>query len=147
MVSIYRLTSCARLSGRRFIVMGKRNCFAPVTSACSGGAAFIRPFQPFGVDEKVGTCCFPLEKARIRAASRENRSVLRLHMIRRYFTFSRPLSGFSSHFCNTLFGTHCPPPRRFFPIIAQHFGFVNPENNIQNGFFIPVSPFLAKSGN
>ena len=147
MVSIYRLTSCARLSGRRFIVMGKRNCFAPVTSACSGGAASVRPFHPFGVGEKGGTCCFPLEKARIRTAFREKRSVLRLHMIQRYFTFLRPLSGFLSHCCNTFFGTHCPPPRHFFPIIAQDFDFVNPKNNIQNGFFTPVSPFLSKSGN
>ena len=81
--------------------MGKRNCFAPVTFARSG--ASVRPFSPFDGDNQGGICCFPLEKARIRAASRENRSVFQLHMMRRYFTFSRPISGFSSHFCNTHF--------------------------------------------
>ena len=40
--------------------------------------------------------------------------------------------------------THCPPLRHFFPIIAQHFEFVNPPNNIQNGFFTPVPPFFSK---
>jgi len=59
------------LSGRRFIVMGKRNCFAPVTFACSGGAASVRPFSAFDGDDPGRTCCFPFEKARIRAASRE----------------------------------------------------------------------------
>ena len=124
--------------------MWKRNCFATVTSACSGGAASVRHFHPFGMGEKGGTCCFPLEIARIRTASGEKRSDLRLHMMHRYFTFLRPLFGFSSHFCNTFFGTHCPPPRRFFPIIAQYFDFVNPENNIQNGFFTSVSHFFSK---
>ena len=83
--------------------MGKRNCFAPVTFSCSGGAASVRPFSPFNGDNQGGICCFPLEKARIRAAFRESRSVFQLHRMRRYFTFSRPLSGFSSHFCNTHF--------------------------------------------
>jgi len=54
--------------------MGKRNCFAPVTFACSGGAASVRPFSPFNGDEQGGTYCFPLEKAHIRAASGEKRS-------------------------------------------------------------------------
>jgi len=90
-------------SGRRFIVMGKRNCFAPVTSACSGGAASVRPFSMFDGDDPYRTYCFPFEKARIRAASGEKHSFFQLHMMRRYFTFSRPLSGFSSHFCNTYF--------------------------------------------
>lgn len=83
--------------------MGKRNCFAPVTFARSGGAASVRPFPPFDGDNQGGIWCFPLEKARIRAALRESRSVSQLHRMRRYFTFLRPLSGFSSHFCNTHF--------------------------------------------
>ena len=100
-VSIFERS--ARLSGRRFIVMGKRNCFAPVTFACSGGAASVRPFSPFDGDDQGGTYCFPFEKAHIRATSREKRSFFKLHMMRRYLTFLRPLSGFSSHFCNTYF--------------------------------------------
>ena len=69
----------------------------------NSGAASVRPFSPFDGDEQGGTCCFPFEKAHIRAAFREKRSFFQLHMMRRYLTFSRPLSGFSSHFCNTYF--------------------------------------------
>ena len=124
--------------------MGKRNCFAPVTFACSGGAASVRPFSPFNGDEQGGTYCFPLEKAHIRAASGEKRSFFKLHMMRRYLTFSRPLSGFSSHFCNTYFRDTLSSSPPLFSNIAQHFEFVNPPNNIQNGFFTQVSHFFSK---
>jgi len=60
--------------------------------------------------------------------------------------FRARFPGFRHISVTLIFGTHRPPPRRFFPIIAQHFDFVNPENTIQNGFFTPVSPFWAKSG-
>ena len=60
--------------------------------------------------------------------------------------FRARFPGFRHISVTLIFGTHRPPSRRFFPIIAQHFDFVNPENTIQNGFFTPVSPFLAKSG-
>ena len=83
--------------------MGKRNCFALVTFACSGGAASVRPFSAFDGDDPDRTYCFPFEKARIRAAFRESRSVFQLHRMLCYFTFLRPHSGFSSHFCNTHF--------------------------------------------
>ena len=52
--------------------------------------------------------------------------------------------GFRHISVTLIFGTHCPHPRHFFPIIAQHFEFVNPTNNIQNGFFTPVSHFFRK---
>ena len=81
--------------------MGKRNCFAPVTFARSG--ASVRLFPPFDGDNQGGIWCFSLEKARIRAAFCESRSVFQLHRMLRYFTFLRPHSGFSSHFCNTHF--------------------------------------------
>jgi len=60
--------------------------------------------------------------------------------------FRARIPGFRHISVTLIFGTHGSPPCRFFPIIAQDFEFVNPENTIQNGFFTPVSPFLAKSG-
>jgi len=55
--------------------------------------------------------------------------------------FRARFPGFRHISVTLIFGTHGSPPCRFFPIIAQLFDFVNPENTIQNGFFIPVSLF------
>ena len=127
--------------------MGKRNCFAPVTFARSGGAASVRPFSPFDGDNQGGICCFPLEKARIRAAFRESRSVFQLHRMLRYFTFSRPLSGFSSHFCNTHFRDTWFSSLPLFSNYSTGFRICESSKYHSKQFFYSGFAFLGKIRN
>ena len=125
--------------------MGKRNCFVPshLRDPAPPSVPFLRLMGTIRAEYGV----FRLKK---RASARLSAKVVPFFSYTGCFVilrFRARFPGFRHISVTLIFGTHCPPPRRFFPIIAQHFEFVNPENTIQNGFFYSGFTFFSEIRN